>query len=299
MYNQFLDIMKDFKSQAIDPPHVIRSVSQLFEGKPKLILSFNTFLPEGYKISSEDVERFGSAGAAAGGAQGQQSMGADVKPEEGQTVAQQQQQQQQQAVTTEGAGQRQGQMQAQMAAGGEGQKELKVEDALSYLDEVKAQFEHQPHVYNQFLDIMKDFKAMVIDTPGVIQRVSALFRGNDRLIYGFNTFLPPGYKIPPPGAGGYGSMSLAQVQAAGLAPQSAGGVPGALQLPGADGAGANARAAQLQQQMMLQQQMLHGGDAQAQAQAYAQQQYMQSLAMQQAQGKVYHDASPCKLCSQL
>lgn len=34
-----------------------------------------------------------------------------------------------------------------------------------------------------------------IDTPGVIQRVSVLFRGHPELIGGFNTFLPPGYRI--------------------------------------------------------------------------------------------------------
>lgn len=34
-----------------------------------------------------------------------------------------------------------------------------------------------------------------IDTPGVIERVSALFRGHPTLISGFNTFLPPGYRI--------------------------------------------------------------------------------------------------------
>lgn len=34
-----------------------------------------------------------------------------------------------------------------------------------------------------------------IDTPGVIERVSALFRGHPALISGFNTFLPPGYRI--------------------------------------------------------------------------------------------------------
>ncbi|KAH7945416.1 hypothetical protein HPB49_010724 [Dermacentor silvarum] len=48
---------------------------------------------------------------------------------------------------------------------------LKVEDALSYLDQVN------------------------IDTPGVIQRVSNLFKGHPELIVGFNTFLPPGYRI--------------------------------------------------------------------------------------------------------
>jgi len=72
---------------------------------------------------------------------------------------------------------------------------LKVEDALSYLDQVKLQFSGQPQVYNDFLDIMKEFKSQSIDTPGVIKRVSCLFRGHPDLIVGFNTFLPPGYKI--------------------------------------------------------------------------------------------------------
>ncbi|CAL1277736.1 unnamed protein product [Larinioides sclopetarius] len=72
---------------------------------------------------------------------------------------------------------------------------LKVEDALSYLDQVKYKFGNQPQVYNDFLDIMKEFKSQSIDTPGVIQRVSNLFRGHPELIVGFNTFLPPGYRI--------------------------------------------------------------------------------------------------------
>ncbi|KAA8590289.1 hypothetical protein FQN60_014223, partial [Etheostoma spectabile] len=50
-------------------------------------------------------------------------------------------------------------------------------------------------VYNDFLDIMKEFKSQSIDTPGVISRVSQLFKGHPDLIMGFNTFLPPGYKI--------------------------------------------------------------------------------------------------------
>ncbi|ESZ98162.1 hypothetical protein SBOR_1465 [Sclerotinia borealis F-4128] len=68
-------------------------------------------------------------------------------------------------------------------------------DALSYLDQVKVQFADQPDVYNRFLDIMKDFKSQAIDTPGVINRVSELFAGHPNLIQGFNTFLPPGYRI--------------------------------------------------------------------------------------------------------
>ncbi|EOD34178.1 hypothetical protein EMIHUDRAFT_201811 [Emiliania huxleyi CCMP1516] len=39
-----------------------------------------------------------------------------------------------------------------------------------------------------FLDIMKEFKAQSIDTPGVIDRVLQLFHGHRELILGFNNF---------------------------------------------------------------------------------------------------------------
>ncbi|RCI04557.1 Transcriptional regulatory protein sin3 [Rhizopus stolonifer] len=76
-----------------------------------------------------------------------------------------------------------------------GYRPLNVKDALTYLDQVKVKFSEQPEVYNRFLDIMKEFKSQAIDTPGVIERVSTLFRGHPALISGFNTFLPPGYRI--------------------------------------------------------------------------------------------------------
>ena len=78
------------------------------------------------------------------------------------------------------------------------QGKLKVEDALAYLAKVKGEFQddpENPHIYNLFLDIMKNFKSQQIDTPGVISQVSQLFRGHDHLILGFNTFLPPDQKI--------------------------------------------------------------------------------------------------------
>lgn len=34
-----------------------------------------------------------------------------------------------------------------------------LQDALSYLDQVKVRFVEHPDVYNRFLDIMKDFKS--------------------------------------------------------------------------------------------------------------------------------------------
>jgi len=38
---------------------------------------------------------------------------------------------------------------------------LSVGDALLYLDQVKIEFSEKPEIYNEFLDIMKNFKAQV------------------------------------------------------------------------------------------------------------------------------------------
>ncbi|KAJ6520409.1 paired amphipathic helix [Mycena sanguinolenta] len=75
------------------------------------------------------------------------------------------------------------------------QRALNVTDALSYLDAVKNECQTRPEVYNAFLELMKDFKNSRIDTPCVMERVSTLFQGKQDLIEGFNTFLPPGYRI--------------------------------------------------------------------------------------------------------
>ena len=75
---------------------------------------------------------------------------------------------------------------------------LRVEDALMYLDQVKMEFGDSPHIYNEFVEIMKTFKSQEIDTPDAISRVAALFHGNKRLVLGFNTFLPEGYRIELP-----------------------------------------------------------------------------------------------------
>ncbi|KAJ1936113.1 Transcriptional regulatory protein sin3, partial [Linderina pennispora] len=99
------------------------------------------------------------------------------------------------AAATATSGNAEGTQATSGAAADAAGRPLNVRDALSYLDMVKSQFQDRPEVYNQFLDIMKDFKSHTIDTPGVIERVSRLFYGSPALIQGFNTFLPPGYRI--------------------------------------------------------------------------------------------------------
>jgi paired amphipathic helix protein Sin3a len=67
IYNKFLDIMKDFKSHAIDTQKVIERVSRLFHGHQSLILGFNTFLPQGYKIEVRPPQMMQMGGGGGGG----------------------------------------------------------------------------------------------------------------------------------------------------------------------------------------------------------------------------------------
>ncbi|KNA15721.1 hypothetical protein SOVF_095600 isoform A [Spinacia oleracea] len=75
---------------------------------------------------------------------------------------------------------------------------LTTNDALAYLKAVKDMFQDKKEKYDEFLEVMKDFKAQRIDTTGVIARVKDLFKGHRNLILGFNTFLPKGYEITLP-----------------------------------------------------------------------------------------------------
>jgi histone deacetylase complex regulatory component SIN3 len=86
---------------------------------------------------------------------------------------------------------------ATVGNGGNAVPPPKFESALDFLEQVKRQFTDKPMVYNQFLDIMREFKNQTVDTPGVIERVKELFHDAPHLVYGFNSFLPQGYRIEP------------------------------------------------------------------------------------------------------
>ncbi|GAB4839893.1 hypothetical protein Ancab_020602 [Ancistrocladus abbreviatus] len=81
---------------------------------------------------------------------------------------------------------------------GSSTQRLTTNDALAYLKAVKEKFQDNKDKYEEFLEVMKDFKAQRIDTTGVIARVKDLFKGHRNLILGFNTFLPKGYEITLP-----------------------------------------------------------------------------------------------------
>ncbi|KAL0925039.1 hypothetical protein M5K25_003345 [Dendrobium thyrsiflorum] len=78
------------------------------------------------------------------------------------------------------------------------EQKLTTGDALTYLKRVKDLFQDNKEKYNEFLEVMRDFKSQRIDTYGVIKRVQELFKGHRELILGFGKFLPDGYEIKVP-----------------------------------------------------------------------------------------------------
>ncbi|KAJ6845405.1 paired amphipathic helix protein Sin3-like 4 [Iris pallida] len=87
---------------------------------------------------------------------------------------------------------------AASAAAATSATKLTTNDALQYLKAVKDTFQDKREKYDEFLEVMKDFKSQRVDTTGVILRVKELFKGHNNLILGFNTFLPKGYEIKLP-----------------------------------------------------------------------------------------------------
>ncbi|OZJ05974.1 hypothetical protein BZG36_01213 [Bifiguratus adelaidae] len=55
VFEAFLEIMNEFKSQSINTPSVLRRVATLFKGHPDLIKSFMIFLPPGHLLHSSNM----------------------------------------------------------------------------------------------------------------------------------------------------------------------------------------------------------------------------------------------------
>ncbi|KAF2731098.1 hypothetical protein EJ04DRAFT_526375 [Polyplosphaeria fusca] len=75
------------------------------------------------------------------------------------------------------------------------QDDTRLDDSLSYLDEIKAKFHATPEAYCRFLDIMEAFKNGIMNTMETMACVSRLFAEQKGLIGGFKKFLPQGYEI--------------------------------------------------------------------------------------------------------
>ncbi|GKE70712.1 paired amphipathic helix protein Sin3-like protein 2, partial [Tanacetum coccineum] len=91
---------------------------------------------------------------------------------------------------------------AQARAGGTGggcssaqQQKATIIDSLKYLNIVKYTFEDEQEKLDMFTYALGKFKEQRIDTAFVVASVKLLFKGQNDLIVGMNTFLPKGSEI--------------------------------------------------------------------------------------------------------
>uniref|UniRef100_H2ZVE2 SIN3 transcription regulator family member B n=1 Tax=Latimeria chalumnae TaxID=7897 RepID=H2ZVE2_LATCH len=70
-------------------------------------------------------------------------------------------------------------------------QKLKVEDALSYLDQVKIRFGSDPRTYNEFLDIMKEFKLQSVRSKAVVNSLISTFFKNRNIVLNYFIISPP------------------------------------------------------------------------------------------------------------
>lgn len=80
-----------------------------------------------------------------------------------------------------------------------GRAKVQIKDAMKYLEVVREEYKDNKEVYNKFLKVMKDFKEKKISSRSVIEVILNLFNGNQKLVHGFNHFLPRKYEILPSG----------------------------------------------------------------------------------------------------
>ncbi|GLJ50457.1 hypothetical protein SUGI_1075150 [Cryptomeria japonica] len=76
-----------------------------------------------------------------------------------------------------------------------GIQKLTKDDALAYFKAVKETFKDRKEKHDEFIEVLKDFKAERIDMTGLIARVKELFKGHPNLILGFNTIVPKRLEI--------------------------------------------------------------------------------------------------------
>ena len=165
IYNEFLEIMKSFKSQQIDTPGVIRRVSTLFEGYGKLIYGFNTFLPEGYKIEVPEHLREQLRGQVNAVPRGQQAAAPPPRPR---------------------APARRPARQAEEPP----RQPVEFDNAIAYVTAIKKRFEHQPETYKAFLEVLHTYQREQKGIQEVLRRVAELFKDHADLLREFTYFLP-------------------------------------------------------------------------------------------------------------
>uniref|UniRef100_A0A8C4HQL6 Paired amphipathic helix protein Sin3b n=1 Tax=Dicentrarchus labrax TaxID=13489 RepID=A0A8C4HQL6_DICLA len=197
IYNKFLDIMKEFKSQSIDTPGVINRVSQLFHGHPDLVLGFNAFLPPGYRI---EVPKNGvaflqspfSTQAASSEPPSSSTPAGPPEPPSRLSLPLTNRESQNQATTSS------------VSPPASETSPVEFDSAISYVNKIKNRFLDHPEIYRAFLEILHTYQKEQLEVKEsrgsrgssgmtedeVFSKVASLFKGQEDLLAEFGQFLP-------------------------------------------------------------------------------------------------------------
>uniref|UniRef100_A0A8C2X9G6 Paired amphipathic helix protein Sin3b n=1 Tax=Cyclopterus lumpus TaxID=8103 RepID=A0A8C2X9G6_CYCLU len=197
IYNKFLDIMKEFKSQSIDTPGVINRVSQLFHGHPDLVLGFNAFLPPGYRI---EVPKNGvaflqspfSTQAASSESLSSSTPAGPPEPPSRLSLPLTSRESQNQATTSS------------VSPPASETSPVEFDSAISYVNKIKNRFLDHPEIYRAFLEILHTYQKEQLEVKEsrgnrsssgmtedeVFSKVASLFKGQEDLLAEFGQFLP-------------------------------------------------------------------------------------------------------------
>ena len=183
--------MKNFKSQEVDTPGVIARVSKLFHGYNRLILGFNTFLPDGYKISLEDIqrhekERMQEANKRSSWARNKFGDMEQLPP--GGKFPSQQQQAQPQAPPPPPPPPPPPKQPS--PAKKPPTKAVEFDHAISYVTTIKRRFANDPTTYHTFLEILHTYQKEQRGIKEVLDQVVELFQDHPDLLREFVFFLP-------------------------------------------------------------------------------------------------------------
>uniref|UniRef100_A0A8C7XXM3 Paired amphipathic helix protein Sin3b n=1 Tax=Oryzias sinensis TaxID=183150 RepID=A0A8C7XXM3_9TELE len=228
IYNKFLDIMKEFKSQSIDTPGVINRVSQLFHGHPDLVLGFNAFLPPGYRI---EIPKNGVAflqspfsaqvspgqhgknltppavGSSSGPASTVHAEAGPVQTSEVKTPSSE-------SSSSTGPAEPPSRLSlpltkeshnpaavSSVSPPASETSPVEFDSAISYVNKIKNRFLDHPEIYRAFLEILHTYQKEQLEAKEsrgssgmtedeVFSKVASLFKGQEDLLAEFGQFLP-------------------------------------------------------------------------------------------------------------
>lgn len=182
VYNRFLGIMGDFKSQATDTLEVISQIAGLFYDTPALIAGFNVFLPPGWKVEW-DIDGNSRTGRAVS----PWGTISTISPcnHDGTNLLPQIRSYRTESVPRAGFF---GVSEASSANPKRGPVDYN--HALTYFNKIKARFVTQPEIYRQFLNLLQTSQRGSRSTQEVYSEIGVLFYNAPDLIEEFKEFFP-------------------------------------------------------------------------------------------------------------